>query len=69
MRMLWTEEEENILKKLVEKNILPLTISQAMGRSQNAIRSKIGSLGLETPTPVAKVDYDLIKRLLEPEEI
>jgi hypothetical protein len=69
MRILWTEEEETILRKLVGKHVLPETISQAMGRTENAIRSKISSLGLETPTPVASVDYDLIKRLLEPEEI
>jgi len=68
-RMKWTEEEEKILNDLTGKEILPDIMGRVLGRSENSIRSKLKQMGLEVPTTKANIDYELYKRLMEPEVI
>jgi len=68
-RILWTEEEEGILRKLSDKKVLPSVMAKAMGRTENAIRAKLKHLGIEVPSEKAELDYEMIQKLLEPEEI
>lgn len=70
MRKAWTQEEEEILKKLHSKNI---SIEKMKGvfqdRTNDAIRNKLNSLGLGLPRVIPNINYDLYKELMEVEEV
>ena len=50
----WTEEETEELKQMAADGVLRADMSQQLGRSPNAIKMKLQSLGLYVPKPAAK---------------
>lgn len=69
-RILWTDEEKEMLRKLAEKNVLPQTIAKVLGRTQDAIRAQLTHIGIDVPTEKAQINYELYRELTgEVEEI
>ena len=50
----WTEEETEELKKMAADGVTRADMSQQLGRSPNAIKMKLQSLGLYVPKPAAR---------------
>jgi hypothetical protein len=50
----WTEEETEELRQMAEGGVTRADMSQQLGRSPNAIKMKLQSLGLYVPKPAAR---------------
>ena len=50
----WTEEEAEELRQMAADGITRADMSQQLGRSPNAIKMKLQSLGLYVPKPAAR---------------
>ena len=60
----WTEEEVEVLKKLIKSGHDMRTISQVLkSRTYNGITTKMTLLDLRCIPPKAEIDYDLLKTL------
>jgi len=68
-RIKWTEEEESILRNLVDRKVMLDMICKVLGRNENSIRAKALQLGMMIPTPQSKIDYELYRELMQPVEI
>ena len=63
----WTEEETEELRQMAEGGVTRADMSQQLGRSPNAIKMKLQSLGLYVPKPAARpwtpVDEDALVKM------
>ena len=63
----WTPDEVEELRRMAADNVLRADMSEQLGRTPNAIRMKLQSLGLYTPKPAAKpwtpLDDDALVKL------
>ena len=66
MRMLWTQQEMDILKKLAEQNYPVRKIAKVLkSRTLNAIRNKAEELGLYLGGgPAPEIDLEAFKKLI-----
>lgn len=63
--MMWTEEEESILKRMAEKNFKPSDISKVLkSRSPAAIEKRAIALGIPLRTH-PDIDYDAFKQMIK----
>ena len=66
----WTAEEAEELKQMAADGVSRADMSQQLGRSPNAVKMKLQSLGLYVPKPAARPwtpadDASLVKQYLE----
>ena len=63
----WTPDEVEELRRMAADNVPRADMSEQLGRTPNAIRMKLQSLGLYTPKPAAKpwtpLDDDALVKL------
>ena len=63
----WTADEVEELRRMAADNVPRADMSEQLGRTPNAIRMKLQSLGLYTPKPAAKpwtpLDDDALVKL------
>ena len=63
----WTPDEVEELRRMAADNVSRADMSEQLGRTPNAIRMKLQSLGLYTPKPAAKpwtpLDDDALVKL------
>ena len=63
----WTDDEVEELRRMAADDIPRADMSEQLGRTPNAIRMKLQSLGLYTPKPAAKpwtpLDEDALVKL------
>ena len=66
----WTADEADELRRMAEDGISRDEMSQQLGRTPNAVKMKLQSMGLYVPKPAAKPwtapdDESLVKQYLE----
>lgn len=55
-RHVWTDKEEAELRRLFEAGHTHSQIARAMGKSHNAVTTKLGRMGLRRPNPTRPLE-------------